>query len=83
MTTKTKKKAAAPARSAKSASEGEGRVAVTPRNLQLAAARLIPNPLVSVEVSWLQKTLGTSATQAKIDQQIIAVRKMPWTSIEQ
>lgn len=76
--TKTKKKAAAPAKG-----EGEGRVAVTPRNLQLAAARLIPNPLVSVEVSWLQKTLGSSATQTAIDQQIIAVRKMPWTSIEQ
>jgi len=50
-------------------------------NLRKAALRLLGQPLVSTEVQYVQRTLGNKATQREIDDNIVAVRKMPWASI--
>jgi len=54
---------------------------VTESNVRKAAVRLLGQPLVSPEVQYVQRTLGNSATQAQIDDQILAVRKLPWAKI--
>ena len=79
MTTKTakittKKKPAA-------AGEAKARIAVSELNLKKAAARLLASGLVSTELDYIQRELGTSATQDDLDAKVIAVRKMPWASI--
>ncbi|HUJ12900.1 MAG TPA: hypothetical protein VL284_03835 [Thermoanaerobaculia bacterium] len=53
------------------------------RNLQSAAIRLLPkhNKLVSPEVDYLRRVLGDKATQAQIDEKVVAVRKLPWAEI--
>jgi len=56
-----------------------GKMAVTETNIKKAAVRLIPQGLlVSSEIHYVQRTLGTSATQEQIDATVVAVRKMPW-----
>ena len=67
----------------KSAAKGEAkaRVAVSELNLKKAAARLLASSLVSTELDYIQRELGTSATQDDLDAKVIAVRKMPWASI--
>lgn len=57
------------------------RVTVTETNLRKAAARLLPSKLVSTEMDYIQRVLGTSATQEDLDAKVLAVRKMPWSSI--
>ena len=57
------------------------KVAVSELNLRKAAARLLTSKLVSTEVVYIQRTLGASATQEDLDAKVIAVRKMPWSSI--
>jgi len=59
------------------------RVGVTERSLQRAAARLLPKTkkLVSTEVDYLQRVLGDSATQTEIDEKVVLVRRMPWSSL--
>ena len=59
------------------------RFPVSEKVLQKAAARLLPNRgrLVSTEIHYIQRVLGTTATQQEIDQNVVAVRKMPWMSI--
>lgn len=57
------------------------RVAVSETNLKKAAARLLTSALVSPEVSFIQRELGTFATQEDLDAKVLAVRKMPWASI--
>jgi hypothetical protein len=57
------------------------RIPVSELNLRRAAKRLIGSALVSTEVSYIQRELGASATQEDLDAKVIAVRKMPWTSI--
>jgi hypothetical protein len=58
------------------------RVSVTERNVAKAAARLLGGmKLVSTEISYVQRELGTTATQADLDAKIVAVRAMPWASI--
>lgn len=57
------------------------KVAVSETNLRKAAARLLPTKLVSPEVAYIQRELGTSATQEAVDASVLAVRKMPWSSI--
>ena len=79
MTTKapkitTKKKATAKG-------EAKARIAVSELNLKKAAARLLASGLVSTELDYIQRELGTSATQDDLDAKVIAVRKMPWASI--
>ena len=59
------------------------RLSVSEKNLQTAAARLLPKTmkLVSAEVEYLRRTLGKTATQSDIDANVLAVRKLPWASI--
>ena len=58
-------------------------VAVSERNLQSAATRLLPkhNKLVSPEVDYLRRVLGDRATQQAIDEKVLAVRRLPWSEI--
>ena len=58
-------------------------ITVSERNLQNAAVRLLPkhNKLVSPEVDYLRRVLGDKATQAQIDEKVLAVRKLPWSEI--
>lgn len=57
------------------------RVSVSELNLGKAAARLLTTKLVSTEIAYLQRVLGASATQAELDANVVAVRRMPWASI--
>jgi len=59
----------------------EAKVSVSESNVGKAALRLLSQRLVSTEVSYVQRVLGTTASQADIDAQVIAVRKLPWSSI--
>jgi hypothetical protein len=58
-------------------------VSVSERNLQSAAIRLLPkhNKLVSTEVDYLRRVLGDRATQQQIDEKVLAVRKLPWSTL--
>jgi hypothetical protein len=58
-------------------------IAVSERNLQNAAVRLLPkhNRLVTPEVDYLRRVLGEKATQNDIDEKVLAVRKLPWAEI--
>jgi hypothetical protein len=58
-------------------------IAVSERNLQSAAIRLLPkhNKLVTPEVEYLRRVLGDKATQRDIDDRVMAVRKLPWNEI--
>jgi hypothetical protein len=57
------------------------RVPVSELNLRKAAARLLGTKLVSTEVYYIQRELGSSATQEALDAKVVAVRAMPWSSI--
>lgn len=46
-----------------------------------AALRLLSQRLVSPEIQYIQRVLGASATQEDIDSNVLAVRKLPWSSI--
>jgi len=54
---------------------------VTESTLKKAAVRLLGQHLVSPEVQYIQRTLGTTATQQHIDDQVMAVRKLAWSKI--
>jgi len=54
---------------------------VSETNINKAALRLLAQRLVSPEVHYIQRPLGNSATQADIDLTVLAVRKLPWSSI--
>jgi hypothetical protein len=60
----------------------EPKIIVSDANIGRAAMRLLSQRLVSTEVHYVQRQLGRSATQQDIDTQVIAVRKLPWTSIQ-
>lgn len=57
------------------------KIAVTEANVRKAAARLLTAKLVSTEIAYVQRVLGTSATQDALDAKVLAVRAMPWSSI--
>jgi len=57
------------------------KISVTEANLAKASLRLLSQRLVSSEMAYVQRTLGATASQADIDAQVLAVRKMPWSSI--
>lgn len=58
-----------------------GKVLVSESTIKKAALRLITQGLlVSSEIDYIQRTLGTSATQQEIEDTVVAVRKMPWAS---
>lgn len=59
----------------------EAKIAVTDTNVAKAAMRLLSQRLVSTEIHYVQRVLGTNASQADLDAQVIAVRKLPWSSI--
>lgn len=54
---------------------------VSAGNIAKAAARLLSQRLVSTEIDYVQRTLGASSTQQEIDATVLAVRKLPWSSI--
>jgi hypothetical protein len=68
---------------AKSASGKPGKMPVSETSLRKAAERVLPNGvrLVSTEIQYLQRKLGNSATQQDMDDNVIAVRKLPWADI--
>lgn len=59
------------------------KVPVSERCLQAAASRLLKggNKLVSAEIFYIQKHLGQTATQTEIDEQVLAVRQVPWSRL--
>lgn len=59
----------------------EAKIPVSESNVAKAAIRLLSQRLVSTEISYVQHVLGVSASQADLDAQILAVRKLPWASI--
>jgi len=59
------------------------KVTVSESNLRKAASRLLATKLVSTEISYVQRTLGASATQEDLDAKVLAVRALPWSSIVQ
>jgi hypothetical protein len=61
----------------------KAKVAVTETNMRKAASRLLSTSLVSTEMMFVQRELGTSATQDELDAKVIAVRSLPWASIVQ
>lgn len=63
------------------ATTADRKLPVTERILQHSAARLISTRLVTVEVSYLQRTLNNSETEKTIDEAVLAVRKLPWSTI--
>ena len=57
------------------------KVPVSELNLRKAAARLLTTKLVSPEIYYIQRELGSTATQEDLDAKVVAVRSMPWASI--
>ncbi|HVR44081.1 MAG TPA: hypothetical protein VMS56_11635 [Thermoanaerobaculia bacterium] len=57
------------------------RVRVTNLNLRKAAERLLGQSLVCTEIEYVQRMLGGSATQQEMDDNVLAVRRLPWESI--
>jgi len=81
---KTVKKIAARATKSsatKSTATKSSKIAVSELNLRKAAARLLASDLVSTEMSYVQRVLGSSATQEDLDAKVLAVRALPWSSI--
>lgn len=61
--------------------ERKPRIPVSELHLRKAASRLLPTKLVSTEISYIQRTLGSYTTQDEMDAKVIAVRALPWASI--
>ena len=59
----------------------EAKLTVSETNISKAAMRLLSQRLVSTETAYIQRVLGNSATQQAIDDQVLAVRKLPWSKI--
>jgi hypothetical protein len=57
------------------------RLRVTDLNLKKASQRLLGQSLVSTEMQYVQRVLGATATQQEIDDNVMAVRRLPWASI--
>jgi hypothetical protein len=66
---------------AKNESMREAKITVSDTNVGKAALRLLSQRLVSVEVAYVQRVLGNTASQADLDAQVLAVRRLPWASI--
>jgi hypothetical protein len=61
--------------------ERKSKIPVSELNIRKTAARLLGAKLVSTEIFFVQRELGTSATQEAVDAKVIAVRHLPWASI--
>jgi len=59
----------------------KAKVPVSDLNLRKTAARLLTTKLVSPEIHYIQRELGSTATQEELDAKVVAVRSMPWASI--
>jgi hypothetical protein len=59
----------------------EARIVVSQTTLTKAALRLLNQRLVTPEIAYVQQQLGKTATQTAIDDSVLAVRKLPWTTI--
>lgn len=59
----------------------EAKFTVSETNIAKAAMRLLSQRLVSTETAYIQRVLGNTATQQAIDDQVMAVRKLPWSQI--
>lgn len=59
----------------------ERRLVVSALNLRKTAARVLGHTLVSPEVEYIQRTLARSVTQTEMDASVLAVRKLPWSTI--
>jgi hypothetical protein len=60
----------------------EATLPVSETNLRKTALRVLNGQrLVSTEVAYIGRTLGTKATQTMLDATVLEVRKMPWSSI--
>jgi hypothetical protein len=57
------------------------KISVSELNVRKAAARLMSAKLVSVEIAYVQRVLGNTATQEQIDERVLAVRRLPWAEI--
>jgi hypothetical protein len=57
------------------------KLTVSDSNLKKTAIRLLGQSLVSNEVQYIQRTLPATATQEQIDENVLAVRKLPWAAI--
>jgi hypothetical protein len=57
------------------------KITVSEGNITKSAMRLLSQKLVSSEIHYVQRVLGTTATQEDIDTNVLAVRKLPWKSI--
>ena len=57
------------------------KVPVNDTNLKKAAIRLLGQQLVSNETLYIRRKLAPSVTQQELDDNIVAVRKMPWAQI--
>ncbi|HET7434238.1 MAG TPA: hypothetical protein VFN10_05935 [Thermoanaerobaculia bacterium] len=73
--------AIAKTKTAKTITIREKKIAVSETNLRKAATRLLTTKLVSTEVAYIQRELGTSASQEKMDAAVVAVRTLPWSTI--
>jgi hypothetical protein len=80
-TTKTVKTKTAKTKATAAPRVVKTKIAVSELNLRKAATRLLTSGLVSTEVAYIQRVLGTSATQEDVDAKVIAVRALPWSSI--
>ena len=54
---------------------------VSDLNLTKTAIRLLGQKLVSNEMLYIQRNLAATATQAQLDDNVLAVRKLPWADI--
>jgi hypothetical protein len=60
----------------------ERKMPVSDLNLKKAAIRLLGQNLVSPEMQYIQRQLGATATQKQLDDNVLAVRKMPWAKLK-
>ena len=59
----------------------ERKFPVSDLNLKKAAIRLLGQTLVSPETQYIQRQLGATATQKELDDNVVAVRKLPWAQL--
>ena len=59
----------------------EPKFTVSELNIGKAALRLLSQRLVSTETAYIQRVLGNTATQDALDEKVLAVRRLPWSSI--
>lgn len=57
-------------------------IPVNERNLREAAKRLLSNrQIVSTEIHYIQRTMGTRATRTEIDETVVATRGLSWAEL--